>query len=779
MPFPVFGAGAVQTAYVSFLALDISDKNITLVWPTSYVDAPNEDGTVNVLAASMTVNTDLGNTNTVTLPDATQTTVGANFIITNVGVSPFNLLKSDESLLINIPSINSSGTSNRMIAGEVTINTPHVQANSIIQLTLGALGTAHGQWRVSAIVPGVSFTVKSNNATETSTVMWAIMPDNWVSGTSAALTADTTVVSAPSVTANSKILLTNKTFGGTPGVLSAPAITPGIGFTITSSSGTDTSTVNWTIVQQIPDLTQGTATLVGGGATVATTAVTSNSIILLSYNTPNNPGTYIRVSEITSGTSFVITSQSAGDVSTINWAIFSSPTPYNSQANSYWVQLIDNSTEEGTWQLIQFGAGTSAGFPSVLAGNGLTAIGSTLNTNIPVQIKDNSDPPYTVSANDRANLIVWTGGAGTITLPAIADAPAGFYVSFNNEGTGTLTIMGMGNSNIDTAASIPISFKQSLSIISDGINWWTLGFGQNTSPTTFPDGTENAPSIKFNGATTTGFYCNTAPLYLGFSVSSAKVASMHATGIQVTSGSALNPSFSFLSDPDTGLYYTSNSTGVGFSVSATPIARVDTNGINTFGGKSINIAAIGNAVSTELSTTATYSNIQWIGSGGVTANLRLTGANGTTPNATLTLVKGNNLSLSSLTTSATISYNSIAAISISNTGFVTFPTAHLSFTATGAPPEVVSIRYNDTIHDNIAINIFSTGAITLSSALPIGSGGTGSTTAGAAINNLIPGGAKNDLAYHNGTTWIPFPKGGPDQFLGMTEDGDIAWMELP
>ena len=36
MPITVFGQGAVQTAYVSYLALDLdlTDGNITLVWPT-------------------------------------------------------------------------------------------------------------------------------------------------------------------------------------------------------------------------------------------------------------------------------------------------------------------------------------------------------------------------------------------------------------------------------------------------------------------------------------------------------------------------------------------------------------------------------------------------------------------------------------------------------------------------------------------------------------------------------------------------------------------------
>jgi hypothetical protein len=69
-------------------------------------------------------------------------------------------------------------------------------------------------------------------------------------GTSAAMTAGTITISTTAVTASSKIFLTANTLAGTPGTLSAPtgSITAGTSFVITSSSSTDTSTVNWWIV---------------------------------------------------------------------------------------------------------------------------------------------------------------------------------------------------------------------------------------------------------------------------------------------------------------------------------------------------------------------------------------------------------------------------------------------------------------------------------------------------------------------------------------------------
>ncbi|WP_240967504.1 hypothetical protein [Streptomyces composti] len=65
----------------------------------------------------------------------------------------------------------------------------------------------------------------------------------------ATLTAGTVTVNNTSVTANTRIFLTCQTPGGTPGFLRVSARTAGAGFTITSSSGTDTSTVGWLLLE--------------------------------------------------------------------------------------------------------------------------------------------------------------------------------------------------------------------------------------------------------------------------------------------------------------------------------------------------------------------------------------------------------------------------------------------------------------------------------------------------------------------------------------------------
>lgn len=64
---------------------------------------------------------------------------------------------------------------------------------------------------------------------------------------SATLVGGTVTVSTTAVTASSRILLTSQADGGTPGFLRVSARTAATSFTITSSSGTDTSTVAWFI----------------------------------------------------------------------------------------------------------------------------------------------------------------------------------------------------------------------------------------------------------------------------------------------------------------------------------------------------------------------------------------------------------------------------------------------------------------------------------------------------------------------------------------------------
>ena len=257
---------------------------------------------------------------------------GTSFIVTGDAAATFAWT------VLNPPA--TQGLSVAMVLGSVTIPSAAVRSDSVIHLTMGTFGTATGAWTVSKILPGVSFTVTSTAATETSTVKWAIMPSNFVSGVSAPLVptggGSIVTVLAPSVAANSKIFLNYKTIGGTPGVLLVPdaTIQPGVSFQIKSSSATDASTVTYTIITPTSGFIPNTASLAGGTVTVNNVNVLSGSTILLTDNTLGGTlGTYVRVSAQTPGTSFVITSQNAADISTVNYVIL--PAAYQTNVTTY------------------------------------------------------------------------------------------------------------------------------------------------------------------------------------------------------------------------------------------------------------------------------------------------------------------------------------------------------------------------------------------------------------------------------------------------------------
>lgn len=162
--------------------------------------------------------------------------------------------------------------------------------------------------------------------------------------------------------------------------------------------------------------------------------------------------------------------------------------------NVIYIYVTDNTTQGGTWGVVNFGAGTSSADAATLAGYGLTALASTLNLNNPVANLSNS---YSLEITDRATTFVWKGGAGTFSLLPVNIAGNGFPFLLHNDSIvgGTLTLVAASNNTIDGAATEPIAPGQSAWVISDGANnWFTVGLGQ---PTFFVFGV-NALSVAGN-----------------------------------------------------------------------------------------------------------------------------------------------------------------------------------------------------------------------------------------------------------------------------------------
>ena len=147
-------------------------------------------------------------------------------------------------------------------------------------------------------------------------------------------------------------------------------------------------------------------------------------------------------------------------------------------SNTVWeLYLTDNTTAAGLWRTYQFGAYVSQAQSATLAGYGLKAVSSTLAQNYQTVLFNSS---YTSGAQDRASLYVWQGGSsGTFTLPAAATVGNGWFVSVNNAGTGDINVAPAGTEYVDKAASLVLRVDDSATFITDGVNWYTIGFGQS------------------------------------------------------------------------------------------------------------------------------------------------------------------------------------------------------------------------------------------------------------------------------------------------------------
>jgi hypothetical protein len=146
-----------------------------------------------------------------------------------------------------------------VVDGFASGNTLLLEATAAINagsyLAIGNTSAAGGGPGVTATaVPGTQYGAYALNSVAAGATAILVRIENGLVPTVTAysagtvvLVAGTKVVAALTVTANSIIQLTLKTVGGTPGAAYVSAITPGTGFTVTSTSGTDTSTYNYTI----------------------------------------------------------------------------------------------------------------------------------------------------------------------------------------------------------------------------------------------------------------------------------------------------------------------------------------------------------------------------------------------------------------------------------------------------------------------------------------------------------------------------------------------------
>jgi hypothetical protein len=138
------------------------------------------------------------------------------------------------------------------------------------------------------------------------------------------------------------------------------------------------------------------------------------------------------------------------------------------------IYLRDNSTANGLWRTFQQGAGTSTANAASLAGAGLKAITTTLNTMLDPVTQSTS---YVILEADRATVQQWTGASGTFTLPTPASVGSDWYVGIKNAGTGSVTVT-PSSGTVDGSASLILAVDESAWFYSDGTNYYSMGLGQ-------------------------------------------------------------------------------------------------------------------------------------------------------------------------------------------------------------------------------------------------------------------------------------------------------------
>jgi len=170
----------------------------------------------------------------------------------------------------------------------------------------------------------------------------------------------------------------------------------------------------------------------------------------------------------TGSNSFTVTNPSLATVVTIASGV------------AQYIYLTNNSTSNGVWATVTFGAGVSQANAATLAGYGLTAINTTLNTSTPVTLAYSN---YTFLPDDRSSIYVWSSGAGTLTLPSssASGVGAGWFVIVKNDGTGILNIATNGSDTIDGNASAQLQIGESFVLCSSGSNYFSYAYGRSAT----------------------------------------------------------------------------------------------------------------------------------------------------------------------------------------------------------------------------------------------------------------------------------------------------------
>ena len=237
-----------------------------------------------------------------------------------------------------------------------------------------------------------------------------------------------------------------------------------------------------------------------GGANIYPSEISYSSValsanIVLSWpeETSTNVNLATRIMDVTpSSTGFTITLPDAKKSGTGNTILFNNKgsntfTVLNAggtqvgtiASGQLWqIYLTNNSTSNGTWELLQYGATTSSANASALAGTGIVAVGALLSQSVPITAFNSN---FTASTDSRAMMFNWTGAGGTLTLPDPTVVTNNWFIYVRNSGSGQLAATPPGSTTVDGVSPLAFQPGESAILACDGSNFYTIGFGQSAT----------------------------------------------------------------------------------------------------------------------------------------------------------------------------------------------------------------------------------------------------------------------------------------------------------
>ena len=140
------------------------------------------------------------------------------------------------------------------------------------------------------------------------------------------------------------------------------------------------------------------------------------------------------------------------------------------------IELRSAASASGSWLSTLLGVGTGSLDVAAAAGAGLMAVGTQLQVALQVEYIAAS---RAITEADRDKVLIWNGGAGTLTLPDSTTLQR-FNFEIRNQGTGAVVLWATGGQQIDGSATAIFNSTESAWVHAAPLGGWhTVGRGRN------------------------------------------------------------------------------------------------------------------------------------------------------------------------------------------------------------------------------------------------------------------------------------------------------------